>query len=50
MLLSGTFTFLVNTISGFRLHYYNGLAVHLRYNVMRWHPDPSITVALSEGF
>jgi glycosyltransferase involved in cell wall biosynthesis len=39
MLLSGTFTFLVNTISGFRLHYYNGLAVHLRYNVMRWHPN-----------
>src|SRR5215216_2454913 len=39
MLLSGAFTFLVNSISGFRLHYYNGLAVHLRYNVMRWHPN-----------
>ena len=39
MLLSGAFTFLVNGISGFRLHYYNGLAVHLRYNVMRWHPN-----------
>jgi glycosyltransferase involved in cell wall biosynthesis len=39
MALSGAFTFLVNTISGFRLHYYNGLAVHLRYNVMRWHPN-----------
>ena len=39
MLLSGAFAFLVNSISGFRLHYYNGLAVHLRYNVMRWHPN-----------
>jgi glycosyltransferase involved in cell wall biosynthesis len=39
MILSGAFTFLVNIISGFRLHYYNGLAVHLRYNVMRWHPN-----------
>jgi glycosyltransferase involved in cell wall biosynthesis len=39
MLLSGAFTSLVNAISGFRLHYYNGLAVHLRYNVMRWHPN-----------
>lgn len=39
MLLSGAYTFLVNSISGFRLHYYNGLAVHLRYNVMRWHPN-----------
>lgn len=36
--LSKSFTFLVNLISGYHLHYYNGLAVHLRYNVMRWHP------------
>jgi glycosyltransferase involved in cell wall biosynthesis len=38
-LLSNTFSRLVNAIGGFRLHYYNGLAVHLRYNVMRWHPN-----------
>jgi glycosyltransferase involved in cell wall biosynthesis len=37
--LSTGYTTLVNLISGFRLQYYNGLAVHLRYNVMRWHPD-----------
>jgi glycosyltransferase involved in cell wall biosynthesis len=37
-ILSRTFTFLVNGLSGYRLKYYNGLAVHLRYNVMRWHP------------
>lgn len=39
MLISKSFTALVNLISGFRLHYYNGLAVHLRHNVMRWHPN-----------
>jgi glycosyltransferase involved in cell wall biosynthesis len=38
-LLSNAYTMLVNAISGYRLHYYNGLAVHLRYNVMRWHPN-----------
>src|SRR5262245_26578746 len=38
-LLSNAYTMLVNGISGYRLHYYNGLAVHLRYNVMRWHPN-----------
>ena len=37
--LSKTFTFLVNLISGYRLKYYNGMAIHLRYNVMRWHPS-----------
>ena len=37
-MLSNAFSELVNLISGHRLHYYNGLAVHLRYNVMRWHP------------
>jgi glycosyltransferase involved in cell wall biosynthesis len=36
--LSKTYTWLVNTISGYHLKYYNGLAVHLRYNVMRWGP------------
>jgi len=38
-LLSRTFTGLVNMISGYRIRYYNGLATHLRYNVMRWHPS-----------
>jgi glycosyltransferase involved in cell wall biosynthesis len=36
--LSRLFTFLVNLLSGYNLRYYNGVAVHLRYNVMRWHP------------
>lgn len=38
-MISGTYSKLVNFISGMNLHYYNGLAVHLRYNVMRWHPN-----------
>jgi glycosyltransferase involved in cell wall biosynthesis len=38
-LLSKTFTFLVNLLSGYNLKYYNGLAIHLRYNVLRWHPS-----------
>lgn len=38
-LISKTFTFIVNFISGHDLHYYNGCAVHLRWNVMRWHPN-----------
>jgi glycosyltransferase involved in cell wall biosynthesis len=38
-LLSSTYTGIVNLISGLRLHYYNGLAVHLRHNVMRWHSN-----------
>jgi glycosyltransferase involved in cell wall biosynthesis len=38
-LISKVFTFLVNLISGYNLRYYNGLAIHLRYNVMRWHPS-----------
>jgi len=36
-LISRTFTGIINLITGYRLHYYNGLAVHLRHNVMRWH-------------
>jgi glycosyltransferase involved in cell wall biosynthesis len=58
MVLSRTYTFLVNGISGFRLNYYNGLAVHLRYNVMRWHPNTRgfgfqadiICMLLDQGF
>jgi glycosyltransferase involved in cell wall biosynthesis len=37
--LSSTYVTLVNLISGFHLHYYNGLPVHLRYNVTRWHSN-----------
>jgi glycosyltransferase involved in cell wall biosynthesis len=36
--LSQTYTFLVNLLSGYKIRYYNGLALHLRYNVMRWGP------------
>ena len=35
--LSAAYTFLVNLISGYHVGYYNGLAIHLRYNVLRWH-------------
>lgn len=57
-LLSNTYANLVNFVSGFRLHYYNGLAVHLRYNVMRWHPNTRgfgfqadiICLLLDQGF
>jgi glycosyltransferase involved in cell wall biosynthesis len=38
LFFSRSYTLLVNTISGYSLKYYNGLAVHLRYNVMRWGP------------
>jgi glycosyltransferase involved in cell wall biosynthesis len=37
--LSRTFTFLVNVIGGYNIRYYNGLAVHLRCNILRWHPS-----------
>ncbi len=37
--LSKTFTYLVNLLSGYKIGYYNGCAVHLRYNVLRWHPS-----------
>jgi hypothetical protein len=37
--VSSTYTFLVNLLSGNSLRYYNGLPVHRRYNVMRWHSD-----------
>lgn len=39
--ISRSYTALVNVLSGNKLHYYNGLAVHLRYNVMRWNPATS---------
>lgn len=37
-MLSLAYTMLVNTLSGYTFHYYNGCALHLRYNVMRWGP------------
>lgn len=37
--VSRAFTLLVNLLSGFDIRYYNGLAVHFRYNVMRWHSN-----------
>jgi glycosyltransferase involved in cell wall biosynthesis len=57
-LLSGAYSGIVNFVSGFHLHYYNGLAVHLRYNVMRWHPHTRgfgfqadiICMLLDQGF
>jgi glycosyltransferase involved in cell wall biosynthesis len=57
-LLSNAYAGIVNFISGFRLHYYNGLAVHLRHNVMRWHSNTRgfgfqsdiICMLLEQGF
>jgi glycosyltransferase involved in cell wall biosynthesis len=37
--ISSVFTWLINAITGNKVHYYNGLAVHLRRNVLRWHSD-----------
>ena len=39
LLLSNAYTFLINTVSGNKLKYYNGLHLHRRYNIMRWHPN-----------
>jgi glycosyltransferase involved in cell wall biosynthesis len=36
--LSGAFSRLVNLLGGHNIHYYNGLAIHPRFSVMRWHP------------
>ncbi len=36
--VSSLYTFLVNCLSGYQIRYYNGMALHLRYNVMRWGP------------
>jgi glycosyltransferase involved in cell wall biosynthesis len=36
--LSRVYTSLVNAFSGYKIRYYNGCALHLRYNVMRWGP------------
>jgi len=39
LVLSSLYTAIVNLISGHRLHYYNGLPIHLRTNVIRWHSN-----------
>jgi glycosyltransferase involved in cell wall biosynthesis len=38
-ILSKCFTALVNMLSGNRLHYYNGMPLTRRFNVMRWHSN-----------
>lgn len=38
-MVSYLFTRLINTLTGYRLRYYNGCGVHLRHNVMRWHSN-----------
>lgn len=37
--LSRAFTWCVNAVSGIRVGYYNGVVLHHRFNVMRWHAD-----------
>jgi glycosyltransferase involved in cell wall biosynthesis len=38
-LISKCYTALINLITGNKIRYYNGLPVHLRVNVMRWHSN-----------
>ena len=37
--ISKTFTMMINLISGYKIHYYNGPVIHKTFNVMRWSPD-----------
>jgi glycosyltransferase involved in cell wall biosynthesis len=37
-LVSRAYTLMVDALSGYRLHYYNGCALYRRYDVMRWAP------------
>ena len=37
--LSRVFTITVNLLSGYKIQYYNGLPLHLRHNVLRWHSN-----------
>jgi glycosyltransferase involved in cell wall biosynthesis len=39
--LSGLYPKIINLITGHNISYYNGLAVHLRYNVQRFHSTSS---------
>ena len=55
--ISKTFTFLVNTLSGRSIRYYNGCALYRRFHVMRWAPynygfgfqADLVTMLLDEG-
>lgn len=55
--LSRLFTIVVNSINGYHIRYYNGIVLHKRYNVMRWHPTSSgfayqaelISILLDQG-
>jgi hypothetical protein len=47
--ISRYYTFLLNTFSGYRFHYYNGLAFHLGYNVMRGGPYEIIIRRIRKG-
>ena len=38
-LVSASFTWLMNLVSGNKVKYYNGPVLHLRHNILRWHPD-----------
>jgi glycosyltransferase involved in cell wall biosynthesis len=56
-LISKTFTCLVDLLSGYNIHYYNGCAIYRRFHVMRWAPynygfgfqADLITMLLDEG-
>ena len=37
--ISMLFTKIINLISGYNLHYYNGLPIFKKYDVMRWQPN-----------
>ena len=37
--ISRLYTRLVNACSGFRLHYYNGCPIYLRYDALRFHVE-----------
>lgn len=39
--LSRLFTRIVNLINGYNIRYYNGIVLHLRNNIARWHPASS---------
>jgi glycosyltransferase involved in cell wall biosynthesis len=39
VLLSKTYTFIVNLISGYNIKYYNGCGLNLTWNIMRWHTN-----------
>jgi glycosyltransferase involved in cell wall biosynthesis len=39
LIISNAYTFIINAVTGNRIGYYNGLAVHLRQNVIRWHTN-----------